>query len=124
MTDLCCNYWFFQEDKKCKHTISLEAIQICSKNFRQLHEKRENKVPRISTDIVHEESDVKNDFPFPIFDSFYANGGLQTLMEMPNFIFINWTFMALLSYNSHPKVDYWRSYIQRHDKLLFPMYPE
>ncbi len=40
----------------------------------------------LSTDAIHEESDIKNDLQSPIFDRFYANGG-QTLMEMSNFTY-------------------------------------
>lgn len=41
----------------------------------------------LSTDAIHDESDVENDSQSPIFDRFYTNGGSQMLIEISNFTF-------------------------------------
>ena len=41
----------------------------------QLCKKREEEIAGLSTDAIHDESDIENDSQSPIFDRFYANGG-------------------------------------------------
>ncbi len=48
-------------------------------------EKREEELAGILPNAIHEESDVENDSASPIFDPFYGNRELQTLLEMFNF---------------------------------------
>ncbi len=51
----------------------------------QIREKREIKLAGVPADAIHEESDVDNYSASPIFDSFYASRGSQTLFVMCNF---------------------------------------
>ncbi len=48
----------------------------------QICERREEEHAGILADAIHEESDLENDSAAPIFDRFYANKGLQTLLEI------------------------------------------
>ncbi len=47
-----------------------------------IFEKREEELANVPSDAIHEESDIENDSCSPMFDHFYANRGLQTLLEM------------------------------------------
>ena len=67
-------------------TSSAKVFQAL-KVLAQLHEKMEEKMAGLSTDVIYEESDIKNDSQPPIFDRFYANGGSQRLIEMSNFAY-------------------------------------
>ncbi len=36
----------------------------------------------MSSEAIHEESDIESDSAWPLFDCFYANGGSKTLLQM------------------------------------------
>ncbi len=40
---------------------------------------------KISSEVIHEKSDMESDSAVPLFDRFYANGGSKTLLQMTNF---------------------------------------
>ncbi len=63
---------------KVSNTLNVIA-QIC--------EKREEELANVPAKAIHEESIIENNLASPMFDRFYANSGLQTLLEMFNFNF-------------------------------------
>lgn len=51
----------------------------------ELQEKRDEEMAKFASEAIHEESDIESDSTSPLFDSFYANGGSKTLLQMTNF---------------------------------------
>ncbi len=63
----------------------------------QLYEMREEDLADIPTNSIHDESDVENDSSSPLYNSFYANGGSQILMEMCNFNFSEFEHCGIIA---------------------------
>lgn len=81
-----------KNSNKTVHTMSQETAQSSTscakvsdalKVLGQLCEKREEKQAGMPTDAIHEESDDddENGSSSPIFDRFYANGGLVEISK-------------------------------------------